>query len=123
MSDHFLRRGILDRESLAAAGVDPFAVDQHLMLLGQERRRGRTERRPADCNCHKNLPECVILWDHRYISMNIARRQFCQGDDRGAPSMRAWQKRQEGLQIDVIRVELRNERRARNVCVVGISPL
>ena len=59
MGDDFLGGGILDRERLAAAGVDPFAVDQHLMLFRQERRRGGTERWFAYGNGHFYLPGCA----------------------------------------------------------------
>ena len=45
VGDDFFGRGILDRKGLAAARVNPFAIDQHLMFLGQERGRGCTERR------------------------------------------------------------------------------
>ncbi len=40
VGNDFFGRRVLDRKSLAAAGVDPFAVDQHLMFFSQERRRG-----------------------------------------------------------------------------------
>jgi len=48
-------------------GVDPLAVDQHLMFFGQERRRGGAKRGPADCYRHENLPECATLTRLRYI--------------------------------------------------------
>ena len=39
VGDDLLRRRIFDLEGLAALGLDPFAVDQHVMLLGQKRLR------------------------------------------------------------------------------------
>jgi hypothetical protein len=38
MREDFLGGRVFDRESLAVAGIDPLAVDQHLMFLDQERR-------------------------------------------------------------------------------------
>ncbi len=52
MGDHFFVSRVLDGEGLAAAGVDPFAVDQHLMFFRQKRRRGGAKRGPSDCYGH-----------------------------------------------------------------------
>jgi hypothetical protein len=39
VGDDFLRRRILDLEGLAALGLDPFAVNEHVLFLGQKRLR------------------------------------------------------------------------------------
>ena len=56
VGDDFLRRRILDLEGLAALGLDPFAVDQHVMLLGQKRLRIFAKFRFGDGDVHDVLP-------------------------------------------------------------------
>ena len=56
MGDDLLGGGVLDRQGLAAAGVDPLAVDQHLVFFGKERGRGGAERGLAYGNRHQSLP-------------------------------------------------------------------
>jgi hypothetical protein len=53
VGDDFFGRGILNRKGLAAARVNPFAVDQHLMFFGHECGRGCTERRLVYRNRHR----------------------------------------------------------------------
>src|SRR5580693_1825564 len=57
VGDDFLRRRIFDLEGLAALRLDPFAVDQHVMLLGQKRLRIFAKLRFGDGDVHDILPD------------------------------------------------------------------
>ena len=77
MGDDFLRRRILDLEGLAALRLDPFAVDQHVMLPGQKRLRVFAKLRFGDGDVHDILPDGAggIRADgDRYIPENIPLR-------------------------------------------------
>src|SRR5262245_25223358 len=56
MSDRLLGRWILNRESPAAPGLDPVAVNQELMLFADEPCNGRTDRRFFDGYLHFLTP-------------------------------------------------------------------
>ena len=59
--DDFLRRRILDLEGLAALGLDPFPVDQHVMLLGQKRLRVFAKRGFGDGDVHGHPPGLELM--------------------------------------------------------------
>src|SRR5208282_5866516 len=56
VANDLLGSRVLDGKSLAAAGIDPFAVDEQKVLLGEERGRGQAKGRFADCDGHGSLP-------------------------------------------------------------------
>jgi phosphatidylserine/phosphatidylglycerophosphate/cardiolipin synthase-like enzyme len=56
VGDDLLRRRVFDLEGLAALGLDPFAVDQHVMLLGQKRLRVFAKLRFGNGDVHDVLP-------------------------------------------------------------------
>jgi hypothetical protein len=56
VGDDLLCRRVLDLEGLAALGLDPFAVNQHVMLLGEKRLRVLAELRFGNGDVHEVLP-------------------------------------------------------------------
>ena len=78
VGDRLLGRRILDREGLAGHGVDPCAVDQQLLGLGE---KGSGTGRPATASarqrswkspCHGGLRQRAALYMNRYSVVAMA---------------------------------------------------